>query len=122
MRHGNRTINVSTVELIKKVKENKEKHVEEFKKAKEIFKVEATKRLEELKESVQNGALTIQLELTFPIDNSQNYDDIIKMFEWEENDIIQLTQDEFKEYVLDDNSFANLARTSNTYYSLDKGL
>ena len=39
------------------------------------------------------------------------------MFEWEVEDTVELTQDEFKEYVLDETVFTERAIMSNTVYS-----
>jgi len=39
------------------------------------------------------------------------------MFDWEVDDVVELTQNEFNEYVLDENSFTIMAQTSNGMYS-----
>ena len=116
MRHGNRTIQVEKSDLIVKIKENKENHVKEYAKAVVAYKEEALRQLANLKVEVENGSLDAKLDLITPVDNSDNYDKIIEMFEWEVKDVVELEQDEFQEYVQDTTDFAVRAKMSNTAY------
>lgn len=116
MRHGNRTIKVKKKDLIVKIKENKKNHVKEFEKAKDAYREEALRQLRTQLERVEEGALNAKLDLITPVDNSENYDRIIEMFEWEVKDVVKLEQDEFQEYVQDTTDFAVKARMSNTAY------
>lgn len=118
MRHyGNRKIKVEKQKLIEKIKKNKLNHFEEFNKAVIAYKKEALEQLEKLTEKVNDGALDIKLNLITPVNNSANYDKIIEMFEWEVEDIVELEQQEFLEYVQDETDFAVTARMSNMTYS-----
>lgn len=118
MRHtGSRTIKVNKQQLIDKIKENKKNHVEEYAKAIIAYKEEALKQLANLTEKVNEGALDIKLNLITPIDNSTNYDKIVEMFEWEVDDVVELEQNEFLEYVQDETEFARSAKFSNLFYS-----
>jgi len=116
IRHGNRTINVKKDELIAKIKENKENHIKEFEKAKDAYREEALRQLRTQLERVEEGALDAKLDLVTPVDNSANYDKIVEMFEWEVEEIVELEQDEFQEYVQDTTDFAMTARMSNMMY------
>ena len=49
--------------------------------------------------------------------NAENYDKIIEMFEWEVNDVVDLEQKEFNEYVQDETEFAIQAKYSNSFYN-----
>ena len=115
-RTGSRTIKVQKGKLIDKIKENKENHIKEFEKAKVAYKEEALKQLAEQTKKVEEGALDAKLNLTTPVDNSINYDKIIEMFEWEVDDVVELEQSEFLEYVQDETEFARVAKFSNTMY------
>jgi len=117
LRTGNRTIKVKKDQLIEKIKENKKKHVELYEKAVVAYKEEALEQLEKLTAEVNDGSLEIQLNLITPINNEQNYDDVIEMFEWEVNEEVQLGQNEFREYVQDETDFAQDALHSNMMYS-----
>lgn len=117
MRHmGNRKIRVDKDKLIAKIKENKKNHIEEFAKAVVAYKEEALRQLNILTEKVDKGALNIKLDLISPVDNSENYDKIIQMFEWEVAEFVELEQNEFLEYVQDETQFALDAKFSNMSY------
>jgi len=116
---GNRTIKVKKEQLISQIKENKAKHIEEYEKAVVAYKEEALKQLEKLTSKVNDGGLNIKLDLITPVNNSDNYEKIIEMFEWEVEDKVELTQSEFKEYVQDEFDFAIRAKMSNTAYFMD---
>jgi len=116
MRRGNRTIKVNKEQLIKQIKENKELHIKEFEEAKILYKEEALKQLMNLKSKVVANHLGIHLDLITPVDNSDNYDKIIQMFEWEVEKEVELEQNEFTEYVQDETDFAVTAKMSNSAY------
>jgi len=113
---GNRTVHVKKADLIKTIKENKENHIKEYDKAVMAYKEEALRQLADLTNKVEKGALDIKLKLIKPIDNRDNYDKIVQMFEWEVNDIVELQQDEFKEYVQDETNESIEAKFSNSAY------
>jgi len=118
MRHlGNRTILLKKEELIVKIKENKEIHVKEFEEAVVAYKEEALKQLVLQTSKVKEGALDAELDLVTPVNNAGNYDKIIEMFEWDVRDEVELSQNEFLEYVQDETEFAVAAKFSNTFYS-----
>lgn len=117
MRHlGNRTIKVKKVKLIQQIKENKEVHIKEYEKAVVAYKEEALKQLNNEITRVKDGALDAKLKLVTPINNSDNYDKIIEMFEWEVDEFVELSQNEFLEYVQDETEFAKQAKISNAFY------
>lgn len=116
MRHGNRTVTVKKKQLIETIKKNKANHIDEYAKAVESYMKEAHKQLADLKQQLLDGKTDIKLNLVEPKNMEQNYNDILKMFEWEVKEEVELTQDEFKEYVLDQTDFAIEAKFSNTFY------
>lgn len=116
MRHGNRTIKVDKTKLIAQILANKENHIKEYEKAVVAYKKEALKQLAEQTQRVEDGALDAKLDLVEPVNNSDNYDKVVDMFEWEVEDQVELTQDEFREYVQDETDFAMQAKMSNAYY------
>jgi hypothetical protein len=113
---GSRKINVKKVDLITKIKENKENHIKEYEKAVVAYKQEALRQLRTQLEKVEEGALDAELDLITPVNNADNYDKILEMFEWEVAEIVELQQDEFREYVQDETDFAVTARMSNMMY------
>jgi hypothetical protein len=116
MSRGNREITINRNDLIDKILNNKKAHIIEYEKAVIAYKLETLKQLEVLKTKIESGDLNIGLNLTKPVDNSENYDSILEMFEWEVNDIITLSQSEFREYVQDDSDFSRQGKFSNQFY------
>ena len=118
MRHlGNRTILLKKEDLITKIKENKEIHIKEFEEAVVAYKEEALKQLTVQTSRAKEGALDVELDLVTPVNNQENYDKILEMFKWDVRDEVELSQNEFLEYVQDENDFAVAAKVSNTFYS-----
>ena len=118
MRHaGNRTILLKKGDLIAKIKENKEIHIKEFDEAIIAYKEEALKQLARQTSKVEEGGLDAKLDLITPVNNAENYDKILEMFTWDVRDEVELSQNEFLEYVQDETEFAVAAKFSNTYYS-----
>ncbi len=113
---GSREIKVKKAELIEKIKLNKENHIKEYEKAVVAYKEEALRQLANLTTRVNEGVLGVKLDLVTPINNSDNYDKILEMFEWEVEDEVVLGQSEFIEYVQDETDFAVTAKLSNTAY------
>lgn len=118
MRHtGNRKILLKKEDLIARILKNKEEHVKEYNEAVVAYKKEALKQLAVQTSRVTEGALDAKLELVTPVNNEENYDKIVEMFEWDVRDEVELDQDEFLEYVQDETQFAREAKYSNTFYS-----
>jgi hypothetical protein len=117
----NRTVTINKAKLIAKIKANKEAHVEEYKEAVKAYITEANKQLEKAKKELDNGSLSIHIQLTTPINRAEEYDKVIEMFNWEVKDEIELSQHEFNEYVHDDNDMSRNAKFANSYYSLGGG-
>lgn len=115
-RNGNRTVQISKAKLIKQITQNKDKHVELYGKAVEAYKINALKQLADLKSEAEKGNIKLSLNLVTPIDNSKHYDEILSMFEWEERESVELSQQEFNEYVLDKTESSRHAAFSNMTY------
>jgi hypothetical protein len=117
-----RTIKVKTKEVISALRENKQKHIQEYKKAKEAYKLEGLEQLEQIKKDLENGKTELHLNLVEPVDRTEMFDDFIRMFEMEVEDEIEMETEEFKLYVLDKGSQSDNARFSNSIYSSKFGL
>lgn len=118
-RTGSRTVKVKRSDLIEKIKENKKKHIEEYDKAVIAYKEEALKQLEKLTEKANDGKMNLKLDLITPVNVSEDYDKIVEMFEWEVEDVVELSQDEFIQFVQDESDFSVSAKLSNTAYFMD---
>lgn len=121
LRHGDRRIKVHKSELLKTLKENRAKHIAEYEVAIKAYKLEAEDQLKNLLLKAQSGKLGLNLDIVEPVNNSANYDKVISMFEWEVEEFVFLSQDEFKEYILDENHKTEVAKLSNAAYSAKWG-
>ena len=97
----NRQVNIKTEQVINALKENKEKHIVEYAKAKEAYKLEGLEQLRKIEADLADGQHRLQLNLIEPIDRTDQFDDYILMFESEIKTEIELDTDEFNNYVLD---------------------
>jgi hypothetical protein len=112
----NRTVTIKKEDLLEALKVNKAAHIKDYNEAVIAYKKEGLKQLLKLKLRIEGGALDIMLNLVTPIDNSDTYDENIKLFEWEVNDEVELTKDEFDELVLDKSHYTTQAYFSNSTY------
>ena len=111
-----RTVKVVKKTLIEKIKSNKEAHIKEYGEAVIAFKKEADDQLVKLQKKLQSGDMDLSLNLVKPVNNSEDYDKIIMMFEWDTNEEVELSQIEFSQYVLDELHFAVHAKFLNATY------
>lgn len=119
MRHDAdaRVILVDKAKLIEQIKANKIKHKKEYEEAVIAYREEAKKQLEDRLVQLAAGDLKLKvISLTSPVDNSEEYDKLVQVFEWEIKDQVELSQGEFNEYIFDETPFAKMSRASNTMY------
>ncbi len=114
--HGTRIVKVQKSELITKIKENKKNHIEMYEKAVVAYRKVALKQLEEQTQRVKEGELDATLRLVTPENREKDYDKLLLMFEMEVEDVVELEQSEFNQYVHDEFDFAVRAMMSNRTY------
>jgi hypothetical protein len=103
--------------LLTALRENREGHAAEYEKAKKGYLRVTRKRLEELLARLVDGELLDRVWLEAPPeDHTKDYDDAIEMMEWTQDNQIDLTQAQFKQYVKDDWGWRDQWMTSNTAY------
>ncbi len=111
------TIKVIKVELLAKLKENKSKHREMFEKALEGYRQLVIEELEKrLKDARKNRKVDTFIRLTEPRDQTKDYDRAIAMLEMDVNEFVELDQNEFSHFVLDDWEWSDNFKMSNTAY------
>ncbi len=104
--------------LLTILQENRRSHRDLFLKAQEEFREEAIKQLEERLENTRKGKkIDISLRLFEPIDQTKDYDRVIKMLEMCVEEILELSESDFAQYVMDDWSWKDQVMTRNTMYS-----
>lgn len=122
MRHNAnaRMIKVDKSKLIEKIKLNKQNHIAEYNQAVLDYRAEAEKQLKEQMEALAAGSLKIKIQLVTPVNEEAEYDKLLQMFDWEVESLVELSQGEFNEYILDETPFALQAKMSNSTYSHKK--
>ena len=88
--------------LLEQVRENYALHREKFEEAMDGYKAKVVGLLEEHIQRIRDNApekVFIQLEM--PEDHSKDYERVIEMLEWSKDDDLELDEQEFATYVLD---------------------
>jgi hypothetical protein len=95
-------VNVDRNQLLKKLEENRTKHIEEYTEAKAGYLEAVIKRMKEnLRKAVKTGVVEHTIMLTIPTSHESDYDTAIAMMEYSVDDQIKLMHNEFESYVLD---------------------
>mgnify|MGYP003496371332 CR=1 FL=1 len=113
-----RTIKVSVDNLLAILRENRTKHIEDFKEAYELFRGEYIETLEAMIADVEEEGLPpkMQIDLLKPVSYEQDYTQIIEMLEMSVDKEIEITATEFQAYVKDKWSWkTNLNLSFGTY-------
>lgn len=99
-----RSVNVSRVQLLEKLRENLEIHKKEYEEALAEFKARLIEDLQLAVKKVKKTDDVMDLEkfkfkISFPEDHSQDYQDVIEMLEMSTDDTINLDAQSFKAYI-----------------------
>ena len=115
-------VKVHKVELMKKVKANREQHHSNFLKAQEEFRQDAIKALDDaLARAKSGGNIKLRFELPFPEEHTNDYDTAIRMLEMSVDDEIELHEHEFRQLVCDEWEWArSFAQNTMTYATKHK--
>jgi len=98
-----RAVRVKKNELLEKVQDNRAKHRAIFEKALKGYRVAVIAELEiMLNEAKKGRRIKRAVELIEPVDQTREYDRVIRMLEMSTDDVIELSQQEFTQYVMDD--------------------
>lgn len=114
------SVRVSRVALIEALKANREKHAEEYKDALVEYKEQFLKAL---KLNLKNAKAGTDLEkcryvnLTAPVDYSEEYDEAIAKFEFSVDENIILSDEEFNNFVRNKWRWSSAVAASNSVYA-----
>lgn len=112
------SIKVNKSELLTVLRENREKHRAIFLEATEGYRLAAIDELDKmLKDAKQGRQIRRSLSLVEPQDQTRDYDRVIRMLEMSQDDVVELAEHDFMQYVLDDWSWKRQFLLSNTAYS-----
>lgn len=117
MRGDQITIQVDKDKLLAALEQNRESHAAAYEKAKAGYIKVTTEQVRGYLTRLADGEL---LERAFlpapPEDHTSDYDDAIDMMQWSTDITIELTQQQFKQYVKDDWGWKDVWMASNTAY------
>lgn len=95
-------VRVKTSELVKILKSNRQKHVKEFDKARKEYRIALTNVLERIIKKAKAGEdVPHRIGLDKPKSYVEDYDRTIRMLELSTDKKVELTQQEFQQYVQD---------------------
>lgn len=117
--------NLKKESLLKFLSENRSEHRAIFEEAVEGYKKKAVELLEQHIARIKKSSLErVSVSIPVPVDHTRDYDRVISMIENTEDDVIELEEHEYAQYVLDDWAWQREFLTTNSAYSSmarDKG-
>jgi hypothetical protein len=115
---GMETVTVKKDELLETLRKNRKEHRETFLEALDGYHKAALKALaDRIEEAKNNKRVHLSFRLEQPKDQTKEYDRIIRMLEMSVASEVELTQQEFANYVMDDWSWMEQWLASNAGYS-----
>jgi len=112
------TVKIEKAALLAIVRENREKHRAIFLEAQEGFRAQAIAELDRLLENAKAGRrIPRSWSMLAPVDQTKEYDRVLKMLEMSVDDIVELSQHDFARYVMDDWEWREQFLASNARYS-----
>lgn len=111
-------IKVKKEDLLKVLRDNRAKHRQIYEEAIEGYRKTVITEFERRLEDAKAGRkIDIRFSLPQPQDQTKDYDRAIGMLEMTIEDVIQLQEHEYQQYVMDDWSWKQNFLTSNSTYS-----
>lgn len=110
-------IKVQKAELLEKLKGNRAAHSAQFDQASAGYRAKVIEALESRLKDARAGKLPqLIFNLPMPVDQTKAYDRVIGMLELSVEDIIELEEHDYQQYVLDEWSWSHATTASNTFY------
>lgn len=113
-----KNITVSKEELVSALTANRTQHVIDYNDSMAGYWEQAEKRAQRLLEQVKAKRTDeyLHIDLQRPESHEKDYDTALEMLEWHENDTIEVSQSEFKQFIQDEWSWKRqFAATTQTY-------
>lgn len=116
-----RNVKIRKDELLKKLEENRAKHVADYETALQIYRddsIEALKKLLKKAQASQVGdTIQLSVHLITPRSYAEHYDTAISMLKFSIDDVVELTMQEFQQYVEDKWNWKNEFVASTAVYN-----
>jgi excinuclease UvrABC nuclease subunit len=112
------TIDVSKVELLAKLKQNREEHKDLFQKAQVKWREKFIEALDErLAQAKAGKPVSIFFSLPEPVNYTEAFDQAILMVEWAQGAIITLDERDFRRYVMNQWEWAKVFAENTASYA-----
>jgi hypothetical protein len=112
------SINVEVVNLLAKLKENREKHIDEYNNTMKLYRNVAIIKLQDaLTAAKSDGEFNPNVDLKKPVSYEKEYNKAIAMLEATSDATVSITDDEFDNYYLDNWSWKHSFSSSSSSYS-----
>lgn len=113
------TITVPKEKLLATLQENREAHRETFLKAQGVFRERVITALDERLQAIRDGQkIDLQIYMPEPVDYTDSYDRAIAMVEWAVGDTMELSEKDFKQFVLNDWDWGRMFAESTVSYAM----
>lgn len=114
---------VEKLVLIKTLETNREKHREEYVEAEDSYRKSVIEWYEKQMQKAEEGEEfeTYYEDEVAPVDHTSDYENILAMLQYTIDTEIQLTQQEFRQYVQDDWHWQGEFKMSASYYNTKVG-
>lgn len=110
-------IKVKKDDLLSKLRGNRETHTAQFEKASAGYRTRVIEVLEERLKDARSGKLPVLMfNLPMPIDQTKAYDRAIGMLELSVEEVIELEEHDYQQYVLDEWTWSASTAASNSFY------
>lgn len=114
-------IKVKKSELVQRLKANRSKHTTQFDAAAKGYRKRVIEVLTERLKQARSGKLPqLMFNLPMPVDQTKAYDRAIGMLELSVDDIIELEEHDYQQYVLDEWNWSAATTASNTFYTTSR--
>ncbi len=116
-----KNVTLSRADLVAKLKQNRAAHNEEYLTALTGWHQKVLTALHETSVEFDRTEDTKDLNIGYrfpkPEDHTEDYDRVLEMLEWETQNTITLSQDEFRQLVQDDWDWSRQHRFNSAHYS-----
>ena len=117
-----KTVKINKDRLLETVKLNLETHVQDYKEAVEGYAIEMTTQLKAKLAELDNGEVPEQnfVDLPKPSSHAGDYEQVIAMLEYSEDDVVELDDYEFQNYVMDNWGWKERFSTMSSNYKMSR--
>mgnify|MGYP001557586933 CR=1 FL=1 len=110
-------VRVTTKDVLDHLHENRENHVNEYKDALVGYRKDLIKALKKELKKVEAGKDYQAVYMQAPENHEDDYDRSIQMLQMSQDAELELTEDEFRQYIMDEWSWSGRTAMSNAVYA-----